>query len=134
MNDCLFCKIINGEIPCHKVYEDNNTFAFLDIGPVCKGHTLIIPKNHANTMQDGTQDDAVSIMKTVYTIAPVIMKALGASGYNLGMNHGLSGGQDIFHTHMHFMPRHDGTMRKFDKQKVANEELENIANLIREQF
>jgi histidine triad (HIT) family protein len=134
MTDCLFCKIINGEIPCYKIYEDDKTFAFLDIGPVCKGHILIIPKNHAQVMQEGTLDDALAIMTTVYKIAPFVMKALGASGYNLGMNHGLSGGQDIFHTHMHFMPRYDGVPRKYEKQKVEHDELVKIASLIREAF
>jgi histidine triad (HIT) family protein len=134
MTDCLFCKIINGEIPCYKIYEDEQIFAFLDIGPVSKGHTLVIPKNHASTMQEGTADDALAIIKTIYHIAPKIMKALGASGYNLGMNYGLSGGQDIFHTHMHFMPRYDGVPRKFEKQKVESIELEKIAQLIHEEF
>ncbi|MFH1610996.1 MAG: HIT family protein [Patescibacteria group bacterium] len=134
MTDCLFCKIINGEIPCYKIYEDEHTFVFLDIGPVSKGHSLIVPKVHAQAMQEGSLDEALSIMKTVYTIAPVILKALGASGYNLGMNHGISGGQDIFHTHLHFMPRYDGVPRKFEKQKVEKEELEKIAELIREAF
>ncbi|HAL50400.1 MAG: Histidine triad (HIT) protein [Candidatus Uhrbacteria bacterium GW2011_GWD2_41_121] len=134
MNDCLFCKIIKGEIPCHKVYEDNLTFAFLDIGPVSKGHTLIVPKQHADIMQAGSLDDALAIMTTTYQIAPAILKALGATGYNLGMNHGEDAGQDVFHTHLHFMPRYEGDARTFIKQKPSQEELAQVAQLIRQEL
>lgn len=132
--DCLFCKIIAGDIPCKKVYEDNDTFAFLDIGPVSRGHTLIVPKRHATDLNSGTGNDALAIMNTLYLIAPKIIKALGASGYNLGMNHGLSAGQDIFHTHLHLIPRYDGELRRFDKTNPSQEELNEVGDLLRAQM
>ncbi|MBI1907956.1 HIT family protein [Candidatus Uhrbacteria bacterium] len=129
--DCLFCKIIAGEIPCHKMYEDEKTFAFLDIGPVSEGHTLVVPKAHATNLNEGTREDAVAVMATVHAIAPAIMRGLGASGYNLGMNHGLSAGQDVMHTHVHIMPRKDGVERTFVKTHPSQDELKAVADKIR---
>lgn len=129
--DCLFCKIIAGEIPAHKVYEDDHVFAFLDIGPVSAGHTLVIPKTHAENLCAGSREDAACLMQVVHGIAPAIMRAVDASGYNLGMNHGVSAGQDVLHTHLHIMPRQDGTQRTFTKTHPSQDELAAIAEKIR---
>lgn len=129
---CLFCAIIAGEIPCHKVFEDEHTFAFLDIGPVSEGHTLVIPKKHADELATGSIESAERLMVTVYRIAPAIMSAVGADGYNLGMNHGESAGQDVMHTHMHIMPRKTGVSRSFTKTHPPAEQLAVIAERIRE--
>ena len=131
MSDCLFCKIIAGQIPSYKVFENETTFAFLDIGPVSKGHTLVIPKTHAQDLSSGTHEDAKSLMETIHHLAPVIMKALGAQGYNLGMNHGEVAGQEVMHTHLHIMPRYEGQSRTFTKTHPAKEELEATAEAIR---
>ena len=131
MTDCLFCKIIKGEIPSHKIYEDNQALVFLNINPVSRGAALIIPKNHATAMADGSEDDAVAMMKTLYKIAPNIMDGLGATGYNLGMNHGAIAGQEVFHTHLHVMPRYEGVARTFEKMEVSQEELAEVAEQIR---
>lgn len=128
---CLFCSIIAGEIPSHKVYEDENTFAFLDIGPVSEGHTLVVPKVHAVDLASGSLEAAEQMMRTVYRIAPAILKAVGADGYNLGMNHGESAGQDVMHTHMHIMPRKTGVPRTFTKTHPSQESLAAIAEKIR---
>lgn len=132
--DCLFCKIIKGDIPSHKIFEDDNTYAFLDIGPVSKGHTLIIPKEHATDLNSGSSEAAQSIMKILHLIAPKIMKALGATGYNLGMNHGVDAGQDVFHTHLHLMPRYPGDKRSFVKTHPSQEELTKVAILIQNEI
>lgn len=129
--DCLFCKIIAGEIPAHKVYEDDATFAFLDIGPVSEGHTLIIPKHHATDLGDGSREDALALMSTVHAIAPAIMQGVDATGYNLGMNHGVIAGQEVMHTHLHVMPRQEGLPRTFIKSHPSNEELQATAEKIR---
>ena len=131
MTDCLFCKIVRGEIPCEKVYEDESVIAFLDIGPVSKGHTLIVPKQHADNMAAGSEQDAEAMMRAAYRLAPKIMSALGATGYNLGMNHGEVAGQDVMHSHLHLMPRYPGEPRSFTKTHPSKEELAQVAALIR---
>ena len=134
MEDCLFCKIVTGEIPSHKIYEDENVFVFLDIGPVSKGHTLIIPRVHATDLNAGSVESAEQLMRAVHYLAPKIMKAVGASGYNLGINHGADAGQLVFHTHLHLMPRYAGELRTFTKSHPAPEELAAIAEQIRKEI
>lgn len=105
MADCLFCKIIAGEIPAAKVYEDEHTFAFLDIKPVNPGHTLVVPKAHAVGIADASDDALVAVMRAVKKIAPGILGAVGADGYNIGVNQGSVAGQLVMHLHVHVMPR-----------------------------
>lgn len=131
MNDCLFCKIIRKEVPSHTVYEDADVAVFLDIFPVSKGHLLFVPKQHAQDLSAGSAADARRLMEEIYRLAPAIQRALGASGYNLGMNHGVDAGQEVFHTHMHFMPRYAGEPRRFEKMSPTQEELQTIADQIR---
>lgn len=128
---CLFCDIISGASPCEKVYEDENVFAFLDIGPVSKGHTIVTSKIHAENLAEGTAESAGQLMNAVYRIAPSIMKAVGADGYNLGMNHGVCAGQMILHTHLHIMPRWNGVPRTFERTHPSHEELAETAERIR---
>lgn len=134
MSDCLFCKIIAGAIPAHKVYEDDRVLAFLDIGPVSTGHTLVIPKTHAENFNAGSREDAAHLAEVVHVIAPAIMRAVDASGYNLGMNHGVAAGQDVLHTHLHLMPRQDGSQRTFTKTHPSQDELAAVAEKIRKEI
>lgn len=129
--DCIFCKIIAGDIPCHKVYENEQALAFLDIGPVSEGHTLVIPKVHVTDLGDGSRETAMQLMGVVHDIAPKIMTAVGATGYNLGMNHGVDAGQDVLHTHLHIMPRKPGVARAFVKTHPSHEALAAVAEKIR---
>lgn len=129
--DCLFCKIIAGEIPSHKVYENDRVFAFLDINPVSEGHTLVIPKAHATDLAAGSVEDAQALMEAIHLLAPKIVQAMGGDGYNLGMNHGESAGQIVMHTHLHIMPRKAGTPRTFEKTQPSQEELAAVAAKIR---
>ncbi len=128
---CLFCKIISREIPAEIVFENDHVLAFLDIGPVSEGHTLVIPKAHAENLSEGTEAEARELMSVVHMLAPKIMKAIGADGYNLGMNHGTAAGQDVMHTHLHIMPRKTGMMRTFTKLHPTKEELTTSAEKIR---
>lgn len=104
-NDCIFCKIISGEIPSYKVYEDDKVLAFLDINPINPGHTLLIPKEHyENTLE--TPDELLQhMLATVKKITPAILQAVGVEAWNLGVNSGKESGQIVFHTHWHIMPR-----------------------------
>lgn len=128
---CLFCRIIAHEIPCEKVYENEFVFAFLDIGPVSRGHTLFVPKTHAEDLTAGSREDAVHLMEAIFLLAPRICTALGATGYNLGMNHGVDAGQEVMHTHLHLMPRYAGEERGFVKQSPSKEELREVGEKIR---
>lgn len=129
--DCLFCKIVAGEIPAQKVYEDKNTFVFMNLFPFERGQVLLVPKNHAVDLNDGSEEDATALMTTVYRLAPKMMKALGATAYNLGMNHGVDAGQEIFHSHLHWIPRYEGSERKFKKTEPGQEELAEVAEILR---
>lgn len=104
-NDCLFCKIVVGEIPSEKIYEDEATLAFLDIHPVNRGHTLVIPKIHAENIYDIPRDDFCNLMETVRRLAPIVKNALNAEGINIGMNNDGAAGQLVFHAHIHIIPR-----------------------------
>lgn len=105
MNDCLFCKIINGEIPAGKVYEDEHSFAFLDIKPINPGHTLLIPKKHFVNLYEIPDEVLAKLAPTIKKLAVAIKKAVGAGGINIGMNNDHAAGQLIFHAHIHIMPR-----------------------------
>ncbi len=106
--DCIFCKIVAGQIPCTKVYEDAETMAFLDIHPINPGHTLVVPKVH---VENFSQADAVTMMAvfaTAQKVAKAAMAATGAPGYNIGVNTGVEAGQVVMHWHVHVMPRFAG--------------------------
>lgn len=102
---CLFCKIISGAIPCERIFENDRVFAFLDINPVNKGHTLVIPKTHAINISDISKEDFSSIMETVRALAPQIKSGMKADGINIIMNNDPAAGQIIFHAHIHIIPR-----------------------------
>jgi histidine triad (HIT) family protein len=107
MPDCIFCKIIAGEIPSHKVYEDDRVLAFLDIRPLNPGHTLVVPKSHADTWLANGDEDAMATASVARKIAPAILRAVGADACNVTSNIGKAAGQVVFHTHFHIIPRHE---------------------------
>lgn len=104
--DCIFCKIIAGELPSSKVYEDKDVLAFLDIKPINPGHTLVIPKNHFESIHDTPDEIVARISVVAKKIAGAIQKGIGAEGVNIGMNNGKAAGQIVFHAHVHVMPRY----------------------------
>jgi len=108
MEDTIFDKIVRREIPAEIVYEDDATLAFLDIAPNNPGHTLVIPKKQSRNIFDITEADWLAVMKTVRKLAPVIRDAVGADGVNINSNHEAGAGQEVFHTHVHIVPRHTG--------------------------
>jgi len=122
MKNCIFCKIIKGELPSWKVYEDKNTLAILTLGPVNPGHTLVMPKKHYENLFDIPEKEAMNLMKTIKKISIPIMKAVNAQGINLGMNNIIE--QKIMHAHIHIMPRFksDGLVcwpgKKYKKEKM----------------
>lgn len=107
-DDCVFCKIIAGEIPVAKVYEDADTFAFLDAQPVHPGHTLVLPKAHYKNVFDIPEQDWLAVMRTVRILAPRIKAATNAGGINIILNNEAPAHQEVFHSHTHLIPRYEG--------------------------
>ncbi len=104
----IFLKIINREIPANIIYEDDLVIAFLDIVPVNKGHALVVPKKHFVNILDGDPDTLAHMMKISQKIAQAQVKELGAEGFNLVVNNGVAGGQEVMHSHFHVVPRYLG--------------------------
>lgn len=108
MPDCIFCKIAASEIPSAKIYEDDKVFAFLDLAPAAKGHTLIVPKAHAETILDLPAGFGESVLVAMAKIGRAQMKALGAAGFNCLQNNFSAAGQEVMHLHWHVIPRFEG--------------------------
>lgn len=103
--DCIFCKIVKGEIPCARLYENETVLAFLDIAPVAPGHTLVIPKAHHADLFGLPPALGPALVTAASRVGQAVMAATGATGLNLQMNNGLSAGQVVFHAHLHLIPR-----------------------------
>ncbi len=103
--DCIFCKIASGELPSHKLYEDERVLAFLDIQPGTEGHALVIPKRHATDFFDLEEEDRNAVMRAARLVAEPLMETTGAEGLNLHQSNGQAAGQVIFHFHLHLLPR-----------------------------
>lgn len=132
MKDCIFCKIVRGEIPAHKVYEDDRFLAFLDIAPVNPGHTLIIPKEHFADLNSMPEDLVADSATLAQKLAPKIVAAVGAQSFNLTMNVGKLAGQAVTHAHWHIMPRFEGDGYELWHGKAYGEgEAQKIAEAIR---
>ena len=111
--DSIFSLILSGEIPSHKVYEDDFVYAFLDINPLTRGHTLVIPKEKSPTMDSLSDDSAASLGRVLPKICRAIMQVTGASDYNLIQNNGESAGQTVPHLHIHIIPRYSDSDHSF---------------------
>lgn len=109
MTECIFCKLINGEIPSAKIYEDDHVFAFMDIMPLTKGHVLVIPKEHKESIYDLSEDQASNLFKVVPRLANVLKESYHPAGMNILNNNGAPAGQSVFHFHLHLIPRYDET-------------------------
>ncbi len=106
--DCIFCKIIAGEIPCFRIYEDSETFAFMDINPANEGHALVIPREHARDVYSVSDTAIAATVKTAKRIAAAVDKTLNPEGLNLLQCNGPAAAQSVMHFHMHVLPRRDG--------------------------
>lgn len=106
--DCIFCKIISGTIPSAAVYEDEHTFAFLDIAPFEKGHVLVVPKHHVPFLTDLPQGQLLPFFSTVQRVAALLLKKLPCDGFNLVQNNGACATQMVPHMHVHIVPRWNG--------------------------
>ena len=111
-NSNIFAKILRGELPCHKVYEDDKTLAFLDIMPRAPGHTLVLPKAPARNLLDVDPADLAHVMQTAQKIAKAAVKVFGADGITIQQFNETAGGQVVFHLHVHVIPRKEGVALK----------------------
>ena len=134
--DCIFCKIANGEIPSATVYEDDEFRAILDLGPASKGHALILPKNHFKDICEADDATAGKLFPLAAKIGAAMKKGLGADGFNIVQNNGSSAGQTVFHLHVHVIPRYEGgpTIVSWDPGKAESDELTKTADMIKAAF
>lgn len=107
-DDCIFCKIVAGELPATKIHEDDKTLAFMDIAPWTRGHALVIPKAHSADLGEISADDLAAVAITAQAIAERQKVSLGAEGVNLLNCYGAAAWQTVFHTHVHVIPRYAG--------------------------
>lgn len=105
MENCIFCKIVKGEIPSNKIYENNDVLVFLDIAPVNLGHSLIIPKKHFANIYETPEEILIEMIKTAKIISKAVKSELKADGINVTMNNDPAAGQVVFHSHIHVIPR-----------------------------
>ncbi len=133
-NDCIFCKIVAGELPACKVYEDEDTLAFMDIGPIIKGHTLVIPKEHWADIHAIPSALLQKVAVSTKTIAAAHVAALNCDGVNIIQANGAAAGQTVLHLHFHVIPRfktdgHSWNWRP--RSYTGRDEMEGMAELIR---
>ncbi len=110
MGETIFSKILRGEIPCHRIYEDEHVLAFLDINPISRGHTLVIPREPAETLVDLSAESSAAIGRVLPRIARAVLEATGAKDFNVLQNNGTAAHQAVLHVHFHIIPMHaDGS-------------------------
>ena len=132
MTDCIFCKIIRGELPSQKLYEDERTVAFLDIRPVNAGHTLVVPKAHSQNIFDIKPEDWAAVAGVTRVLALAIEKGTGADGVNIAMNNREHAGQVVHHPHVHIIPRFkDDGLKLMPQREYKTNEAEETAEKIR---
>ena len=133
VDDCVFCRILKGEIPCCKVYEDDKVLAFLDIAPFNFGHTVIVPKEHNHSVTTLPEEYLSAMFVVAPKLAVAIMTATGAEGFNLVLNNGHVAGQVVPHAHLHILPRFaddDVLITASSKAYATPEEMSDMAEKI----
>jgi histidine triad (HIT) family protein len=130
---CIFCAIARGDAPARVVHEDERTLAFMDLFPLTRGHALVIPKVHSDSILDATADDAAAVMLTAQHVAQAATAAFAPDGLNLLQTNGAAAMQTVFHLHVHVLPRYvgDGFKVSFDRRMGTDEELDDAATLLR---
>jgi histidine triad (HIT) family protein len=126
--NCIFCKIVAGQIPCHRVFEDAEVLAFLDIGPLAPGHVLVIPKAHFGTLDDAGAEVGGALGRVLPQLVAAVRQSTGAAGVNVLQNNGKVAGQVVPHVHVHLIPRResDGLGYRWNPTKYAPGEAEAV--------
>lgn len=131
-DDCIFCKIVEGDIPGQKVYEDKDVVAFLDAEPVSKGHTLVIPKEHVDDIHGAEKMEYM--WKPLVRVSNAVKDAFGAEGVNIAQNNGSKAGQEVFHLHFHVTPIYNGDELEITYNRTELENGEEIAEKLSEEL
>lgn len=133
-DDCIFCKLANGEIPTNSIYEDDDFNVILDAAPATKGHALILPKEHADNLYELPDETAAKVLVIAKKLASHMTEKLGCDGFNVVQNNGTIAGQTVFHFHMHLIPRYkeDGQTIAWKPREVDAEEQKKIKDLLAE--
>ena len=134
--DCIFCRIANGEIPSATIYEDADFRVILDLGPASKGHALILPKNHFADLLALDEETSAKVLAVAAKVGAAMKKSLHCDGFNLVQNNGEAAGQTVFHFHMHIIPRYEGGPRmvSWEPGQPTKEELAELAECIRQEL
>ena len=136
--DCIFCRIVDGELPSRSVYEDDDVFAFLDVNPLAKGHTLVIPKHHDPRIGGLPEGTATAVFAAMSELTPAVERAVDADGMTVAVNDGEAAGQEVPHVHGHLVPRFDGDdvgglhSLRWDRPDLDEESFDDIAESIRD--
>ena len=134
-NNCIFCKLANGDIPTNSIYEDNDFKVILDADPATKGHALILPKNHFANLIELDDEVAAKALPLAKKIAKNMMDKLGCAGVNIVQNNGEAAGQTVHHFHIHVIPRYeddpDKTICGWSHQSFSDEEVQEVVNKLR---
>lgn len=133
MNDCVFCKIIKGDIPSYKIYEDNNLLVMLDINPLSKGHVLVFPKGHYENIHDIPEDVLMKLTLAVKKMSQRIKERLHPEGIIIMQNNGVKAGQSVFHFHIHIKPVYEDTPVPKEahlRNKLTDEEFTQICRTL----
>ena len=131
--NCIFCKIVAGEIPSFTVYQDDHTVAFMDINPANPGHVLVVPRNHARTVTEIPADDMAAVARTAHRVANAVSKALAPEGLSLYQANGEAAAQSVPHLHIHVLPRRmdDALPMNWELRPGDMEAIETMADTIR---
>ena len=132
--DCIFCKIANGVIPSHTLYEDEDFRVIFDLGPATKGHALILPKCHYDNIYSLEEDKAAKVFVLAKKMAGAMTEAFSADGFNVIQNNGETAGQSVFHFHMHLIPRYQGddALKLWKAGKAEDGELAELEKKVKE--
>jgi histidine triad (HIT) family protein len=130
--DCTFCKILDGQLPSWRVYEDDSTVAFLDKAQFTRGHTLVVPRRHAEDIWALSEEEAQAVMRSVHRVARVLRERLGLLGMNVTQSNGRAAWQDVFHYHVHLIPRYgdDGLRPPWPSTSPSEERLREVQQQI----
>ncbi|MFC7167318.1 HIT family protein [Halospeciosus flavus] len=134
--DCIFCQIVNGEIPARTVYEDDDVLAFLDANPLAPGHTLVIPKEHRETLDEVPPEPGEMMFAAIHYLTPIVEDVVDADATNIGFNNGEAAGQEVPHVHGHIIPRFEGDGGQpihavaGERPDLSDEKLDEIAEAV----